>query len=72
MTASLIKVTDNLNVSSPLRLSTTHASSYGSGDIATNVQFGASSLSTNTTGNGNTAIGNSAYDWLVQAQETRA
>jgi len=43
MTATLVRVTDNLNVASPLRLSTTHASSFGTGGIATNVQFGADS-----------------------------
>jgi len=60
MSASRVKVADQNNVTSPLRLSTTSVTNYGGGDQSTNTAFGSNALLLNTFGGYNTAIGTTA------------
>jgi len=62
MTSALVRVTDNANTASPLRLSTTAVTSYGAGNVATNTVYGATAFQANVTGAENTAIGSNALN----------
>ena len=72
MSASLIKVADQANTTSPLRLSTTEITNYGAGDVATNTAFGSLALIANTTGALNTAFGNEALQSNVASSNNSA
>jgi hypothetical protein len=70
MTTSLIRVTDNLNTASPLRLSTVGVTSYGAGNISSNTAYGTSAFLSNVTGIENTAIGSSALSTSTGSYNT--